>query len=127
MRIADTSALYALFSTTDVHHDEALDRLRSPETVMIPSEIWSETISLIQYRQGFGTAVSSGKALLGLPHVELLPSTIEILRHSWNIYRRSKGDLSLPDCVVVAWCLDMNATPLTFDKEIASRVDAYQE
>jgi len=118
MRIADTSLLYALFSRNDVHHEEATDRMRSPETVLIPSEIWSETLSLIQYRQGFDMAVNAGRGLLELPHVELLPSSMDIIRASWNIYRQSKGSLSFPDCVVVSWCLDMKGTPLTFDEDI---------
>lgn len=119
MRIADTSALYALFSVTDVHHDEALEHMRRPETVLIPSETWSETLSLIQYRQGFDTAVAAGRALLKLPHVELLASNKDIIRGSWNIYRHSKGELSFPDSVVVSWCLDMKSDPLTFDEDIA--------
>lgn len=119
MRIADTSLLYALFSSNDVHHDEAMEEMRDPETILIPSEIWFETISLIHHRQGFGEAVDAGNFLLQLPHIELLPSRMDIMRASWNTYRRSKGELSFVDCVVVSWCLDMKAHPLTFDEDIA--------
>lgn len=57
MRIADTSLLYALFSKDDVHHKEAKERFKVPDPILIPAEIWSETISLIQYRQGYDMAV----------------------------------------------------------------------
>jgi len=124
MKIADTSLLYALFSEDDVHHEEARDLVSKSENIYIPSDIWSETISLIHYRQGYEQAVRSGKALLDLPHVDLLASRMDIVRYSWKVYRRSDGNLSFPDCVVLTWCDDKNAEPLTFDKHIN---DYYEE
>lgn len=118
MRIADTSLLYALFSREDIHHDEAVLRMQEPETVLIPSEIWSETISLIHYRQGFDMAIKAGNALLGLPHVEVLSSRMDILRSSWRTYVEAEGKPSIADCIVLAWCDDKRATPLTFDEDI---------
>ena len=118
MRIADTSALYAFFSKNDVHHKEAVNEVRNPETILVPSEIWSETISLIDYRQGFDMAVKAGKALLNLPHVELLSSRMDIVRSSWDKYQETNGDLSVPDCTVLIWCDDKDAAPLTFDKNM---------
>jgi predicted nucleic acid-binding protein len=123
MRIADTSLLYALFSRNDVHHKEALDEVRDPEAILIPSEIWSETISLIHYRQGSNMATEAGKALLDLPHVELLGSRMDIIRSSWDMYQKSKGRLSIPGCIVLVWCSDRNATPLTFDNAIRKHFD----
>ncbi|MFW6375681.1 MAG: PIN domain-containing protein [Thermoplasmatota archaeon] len=124
MKIADTSLLYALFSEDDVHHEEARDLVSKSETIYIPSDIWSETISLIHYRKGYEQAVRSGKALLDLPHVDLLASRMDIVRYSWKIYRKSDGNLSFPDCVVLTWCEVKNAEPLTFDKYIN---DHYEE
>ena len=118
MRIADTSVLYALFSQNDVHHEEAVNEVRNPETILIPSEIWSEIISLIHYRQGFNTAVKAGKALLNLPHVEFLSSRMDIVYSSWDTYQKTNGNLSFPDCIVLVWCNDKNAAPLTFDKDM---------
>ncbi len=118
MRIADTSLLYALFSRHDVHHEEAIQRMKDPEILLIPSEIWSETISLIHHRQGFDMAVRAGKTLLDLPHVELLSSRMDILRSSWRIFQGAGGDLSFADSTVLAWCNDRGALPLTFDESI---------
>jgi|GEM_PF-2403429 len=118
MRIADTSILYALFSEGDVHHREAVRSMSDPETVLVPSEIWSETISLIQRRQGFEAANLAGEDLLGLPHVELLPSRLDITRASWVIFREGKGSLSLADSIVLSWCVQRDAVPLTFDGKI---------
>jgi predicted nucleic acid-binding protein len=118
MRIADTSVLYALFSHDDIHHTEAVNEVKNPEPIFIPSEIWSETISLIHYRQGFDIAIKAGKALLKLPHVELLSSRMDIVRSSWNIYKKMTGDLSFPDCIVLAWCSNKGVPPLTFDNDM---------
>ncbi len=118
MRIADTSLLYALFSKDDVHHKEAKERFKVPDPILIPAEIWSETISLIQYRQGYDMAVEAGESLLDLPHVELLSSRMDIVRSAWKIYKGTEGDLSVPDCVLLALCNDKKASPLTFDEGI---------
>lgn len=124
MYIVDTSLLYALFSENDVHHKEARNLVSKSETIFIPSDIWSETVSLIHYRQGYEQAVRSGKALLDLPHIDLLASRMDIVRSSWKIYRKNDGNFSFPDCVVLTWCDDKNAEPLTFDKHIK---DYYRE
>lgn len=119
MRIADTSLLYALFSKDDVHHKEATERCKIPDPILIPAEIWSETISLIHYRQGYDMAVEAGGSLLDLPHVELISSRMEIVRSAWKIYKSTGGNLSIPDCVVLTSCDDRNASPLTFDEGIS--------
>lgn len=118
MKIADTSLLYALFSEDDLHHEEARDLVSKSDTIYIPSDIWSETIALIHYRQGHEQAVRAGKALLDLPHIDLLASRMDIVRYSWEIYRKSDENLSFPDCVVLTWCGDKKAEPLSFDKHI---------
>jgi predicted nucleic acid-binding protein len=118
MRIADTSLLYALFSKGDVHHDEAIGMMSDPETVLVPMEIWSETISLIHNRQGFKAAAMAGEDLMSLPHVELLPSRRDIIRESWAIFLKGRGSLSLADSTVISWCKGKDANPLTFDMEM---------
>ena len=123
MRIADTSALYALFSRDDVHHRKAKEMISDPEPILISPEIWSETISLVQYRQGFEMAVKVGSALLELPHVERSSTRMSIIRSSWKIFQNSRGDLSYPDSTVLSWCKDRKATPLTFDGKIQKYFD----
>lgn len=39
------------------------------------------------------------------------------------MYQKTKGDLSFPDCIVLTWCSDKDATPLTFDKDIKKYFD----
>lgn len=118
MRVADTSALYALFSKNDIHHKKAVDAFKKPEPILIPLEIWSETLSLIQYRQDYNAAKTAGEYLLNLPHVDLEIPTRKMVSDIWKQYNTAHGKLSYPDAVVVACCLNKNLAPISFDKKI---------
>lgn len=118
MRIADTSALYALFARGDAHHARARSTLQDPEHIVIPSEIFVETINLIQYRIGHDEAVAASGFLRGLPNVQVRPSSPGVLSQTWAAHSEARGKLSLADALVVAWCLDEDATPFTFDRKI---------
>lgn len=115
MRIADTSFLYALFSETDAFHAGALEAAAVSEAILVPSEIFSETVSLIQYRQGHAAARSAGEWIRGQGRIELGLSTSGRLERAWASFVRARGRLSFPDAVVLAWCEGRGASPLAFD------------
>ena len=118
MQVADTSFLYALFSRTDEFHARALKDARGVESLLIPAEILSETIALIQYRQGFPAARSAGAWIQGRQGIQLgLPSR-RILARAWRTYDSSRGRVSYPDAVVLAWCAARAALPLAYDSAI---------
>lgn len=121
MRIADTSALYAAFAQLDVHHDEAREALSDPDLIIVPSEIFVETVDLVQYRIGHVEAHTTGEYLRGLPHIQIRAAPARVLQVSWQIYLEAHGKLSVADAIVVAWCRDAGALPVTFDKEIVRR------
>lgn len=121
MRIADTSALYALFSEGDVHHAEARLTLQDPEPVLVPHEILAETVALVHHRVGFDAAVAAGAFLRGLPHVEVATTVQRTAAAAWGVFEAASGHLSYPDAVVVAWCRDVGATPLAFDADLLER------
>ncbi|MFQ5838606.1 MAG: type II toxin-antitoxin system VapC family toxin [Thermoplasmata archaeon] len=122
MRVADTSFLYALFSETDEFHHRAVEAVKQPRTILIPPEIFSETMALIQYRQGFRAAVRAGNWLRGESIFEVRPGGESPSEESWRIFRSSKGRLSYPDSVVLAWCKALKADPLAFDEAVAEGV-----
>lgn len=122
MRVADTSALYALFSKNDVHHKIALAEFKKPELIIIPLEIWSESISLIQYRQNHKAAITAGEYLLNLPHIDLEIPTRQMIADTWKQYKKAGGKLSYPDAAVVTYCQIKNLKPITFDKNIKKYV-----
>ena len=67
MQVADTSFLYALFSKSDVFHSKARRAAISADAILVPSEIYSETVSLIHCRVGL--AAAKGLGAMG-PHAK---------------------------------------------------------
>lgn len=118
MRIADTSFLYALFSDSDSFHTEALKIARRRKPITVPSEIYSETIALIHYRQGFNVAKSAGDWLRAHPRIEIRSGSDRVLEEAWRAYSGARGSLSYPDSVVVAWSQGRGAVPLAFDTRV---------
>lgn len=121
MQVADTSFLYALFSKSDVFHGNARKGAASADAILVPNEIYSETISLIQYRRGFGSARDAGTWLRSQRKIQILGSSPSLLDQTWGIYRSARGRLSYPDAVVLAWCYERRASPLAFDQVILRR------
>lgn len=122
MRVADTSALYALLFESDIHHDEARKLFEDPEPIIVPAEIWSETISLIHYRHSFKSAGEKGSFLLNLPHLDLRASIENYVHKAWKRYLGARGELSYPDSIVTVWCEGEGGKPLAFDEKIQKYV-----
>jgi len=121
VQVADTSFLYALFSRSDVFHAKARKAARSTDAILVPSEIYSETISLIQYRRGFGPARDAGTWLRSQRKIQILGPSPSLLHRAWDIFRSARGQLSYPDAVVLGWCRERRARPLAFDRMILRR------
>lgn len=121
MEVADTSFLYALFSKSDVFHAKARRAALSADAVLVPSEIYSETMSLIQYRVGFAAAKSAGNWIRAQKRMQVMSPSRSLLDGSWGIFRSARGGLSYPDAVVLAWCRERRVTPLAFDQAILRR------
>ncbi len=116
VRIAHTSALYALFDGDDKHHDHARGQLADPEPVEVPSEIVVETVNLLEYRFGWDSAKSALRALVGKPHVSIADQvpTAGVVR----LFERAEGTLSLAGAVVVQTAQALGAEAWTYDGEI---------
>ncbi|MFQ6128141.1 MAG: PIN domain-containing protein, partial [Thermoplasmata archaeon] len=106
MRVADTSALYALFSEEVRFHQRVLEDMSAPDPVAIPSEILVETIDLLAYRFGPSAGKKALDSLLQLPHVSVAEK-VE-LRAVKDIYDKAKG-MSLADAFVVQTCVALGA------------------
>lgn len=122
MKVADTSALYAFFARADAHHDSAREAIASREPIVVPGEIFAETIALVQYRQGFAAARDAGAYLRTIPHVRIRPSPERAIADAWTTFEASGGRLSFPDAIVVAWCRKEGASPFAYDKALLGAV-----
>ena len=119
-RVADTSALYALFSDVDRFHRRAVSNVGDPDPLLIPTEILVETIDLLAYRFGSAAGRSALASLLRLPHVSVA-ERVE-LPPVRRIYERARGRLSLADCFVIQTCVALGADPLAYDKGILAEL-----
>lgn len=122
MRIADTSCLYGAFFPEDAHFERARAALQDPEPIVIPAEILAETVGLIQLRHDFAAALAAGRYLRAMRHARVDGASPALLAAAWEAFEQSRGKLSLPDAIVVAWCGAEGASALTFDEEILRRV-----
>ena len=118
MEIADTSFLYALLSKSDTFHRRALAAARFVNRILVPNEIFAETVSLIRFRIGFSGAQAAGNWLRSQEGMLVRPTTPPVSDHAWTVFQEGRGRLSYPDAVVVAWCQARRAKPLTFDRAI---------
>lgn len=122
MRVADTSALYAVFDEADAHHERALRDIADDEAILIPSEIVGETMGLLQLRLGSRIAREAMESFHKLPHVEIQPTPDDvwdnILQHAMDTYSKGEGPLSYRDQIVVSWCQKRKLKPWSFDKRI---------
>lgn len=119
-RVADTSALYAVFDSDDKHHDEAREILGDPTPVEIPSEILVETVNLLGYRFTWENACRALESLLAKPHISVAqPIPFGGVR---EVFQAAQGTLSLADAVVVQTVRALGAEAWTYDGEIKARV-----
>ncbi|MCJ2556759.1 MAG: type II toxin-antitoxin system VapC family toxin [Candidatus Thermoplasmatota archaeon] len=118
MRVADTSALYALFSEDDRFHKRALKDVSGPDPIVVPSEILVETIDLLAYRFGRSAGRKALDSLLQLPHVRVA----EKVELSAVGEIHSRGKLSLADAFVVQTCVALGADVLAYDRRIVAEL-----
>jgi predicted nucleic acid-binding protein len=122
VHIADTSFLYALLSESDAFHRRALESVKSADAIIVPSEIFAETVSLIQSRVGFPLARAAGDWIRTQERMAVRPASPPLIDQAWSAFRRAKGQLSYPDALVLAWCGQRGANPLAFDRAILQRL-----
>ncbi|MCK4443745.1 MAG: type II toxin-antitoxin system VapC family toxin, partial [Thermoplasmata archaeon] len=120
MRVADTSALYALFSEDDQFHERAMIDVSVIDSIVVPTEVLVETVDLLTYRFGADSGKKALEFLIELPHVSIAEK-VEIGAVK-EIYDRSKGTLSLADAFVIQTCVALGADVLAYDKRIVAEL-----
>ena len=119
-RVADTSALYALFSATDAFHKRAVEEVGETEPIVVPSEILVETVDLVAYRSTFEAAKRALAYLVQLPHVNIA-DRVDVGAVQ-GIFGEAHGTLSLADAFVVQTCLALGAEALAYDEDLVREI-----
>ena len=121
LAVADTSFLCALFSRADMFHKKARAAVTATTEVLVPTEIYAETVSLIHHRVGFQAALAAGQWIRAQEGFRVRPTTPPVLDRAWGLFRRARGQLSYPDAIVLAWCRERRVIPLAFDRTLVRR------
>jgi predicted nucleic acid-binding protein len=116
VRVADTSALYALLNESDPHHTDARAAFEDPDPILMPTEILAETIQMVHYRKGPDAGRRVLEAVFALPQARIAdPVDVAAVR---QVYKDGKGRLSIFDAFVIQTCRQHAAAALTFDDDI---------
>jgi predicted nucleic acid-binding protein len=129
--ICDTSGLVSLLKADDSKHRSALKVARvlteAAWQVIVPHEVYAETINVFGKKLGRETAVRAGEALLQ-KHDErelvLVPCDKHVLKRALTMQARYSGSPSFVDCLVMAMA-DEHATVCIFGFDATSKSNGY--
>ena len=104
--IADTSALVSLATDTDHNHvpaKEAAARLHKvSRPIILPTDVFVETINVLGKRSGHETALKAAAELLRPGSQFVLIETRQYLSRALEIFKNQPPGVSLTDCIVMA-------------------------
>jgi predicted nucleic acid-binding protein len=124
--IADTSGLVSLIIDTDENNERALKiskQLRNKkELIIIPEDIYAETINLLGKKFNKNVALETGTFLLNEPAFIISTTNYMIRKHALKIFSTTASSVSFTDCLVMAFA-DIYETPYIFgfDKIFAQK------
>jgi predicted nucleic acid-binding protein len=103
--IADLSALISLAVVTDANHQAARDSLqgtaRTGRSILIPSEVFAETVNTLGKKFGHRQAIDATTLLLDASFFVVIPATDLIRRDALTLFGTVAADVSYTDCLVM--------------------------
>lgn len=120
----DTSYLFALYATTDPHHQSALDlaaRIPANTKVFSNNLVLYETLTVLTFKQSRQASIAFGKlTFASIENGQLSNPLINEAReqHSWRIFRSIRAkDVSFVDASILATIEEFEIKTLfTFDR-----------
>lgn len=123
MIIADSSFLVALHSIGDASHKQAIEAVKKvdPTTVVIlPAEVFSETINTLWHKVSKATAVKAVENILSREEYSIPETTNEIRKSALNKFEKQPNSVSFTDCLVMAFADHFKTkTVLSFDESFS--------
>ena len=105
--IADSSGLVSLISNTDQNHKIALNVARELQktqgSIIVPGDVFSETINVIGKKISHDSAVTAGKEILNSQVFLIVEGNDEIRKKSFELFIVQAQSVSFIDCVVIAF------------------------
>jgi len=104
--IADTSGIISLFSATDNNHARALALVeqlrRTPGSILVPSDVFVETVNVVGKKLGHEQAIAIGTALSHEPPFMVAEAMGDVLHQAFARFAGQPASVSLTDCIVMA-------------------------
>lgn len=105
--IADSSGIISLINPPDSDHRHALRLIKRLEqirgSIIVPEDVYSETVNIVGRKLGHQVAVAVGKQLLGSAAFILGETSAEIREAGFEMFEDQSSAVSLTDCLVMAW------------------------
>ena len=105
--IADTSALISLASVTDSNHSLALTTSaqiqKTKRSLIIPADVFTETINTIGKKIDHAQAVAVGEQLLSSTDLIIEEASPALRQLAFNRFSQQPGSVSFTDCLVMAY------------------------
>jgi predicted nucleic acid-binding protein len=126
--IADSSALISLINNDDSLHHKALGLRDVMNTggiqLVIPSEVFAETINVFGKKSSNEVAVAAGAIMLS-DEITIPAANRGILMDAIERLRGQKASVSYVDALVMVWA-DYYETPLIFGFDAVFAANGYQ-
>ncbi|MBI5620661.1 PIN domain-containing protein [Candidatus Gottesmanbacteria bacterium] len=126
--IADTSALISLVSLSDGNHTEAtnISNLikKHDYPLIIPGEVFTETINTLGKKAGHRKAMDTARALLGSKELVIFDTSPDLRKNALVKFHEQPESVSFTDCLVMA-CADEYKTKLIFGFDSDFRKNGY--
>jgi len=104
--IADSSALISLVVTTDINNTRARSILaavsKAEHAIVIPSEVFAETINLLGKKFTHAQAVEAALLILNADMFIIKPSTAVMRQNALKVFEKVPKGVSYTDCLVMA-------------------------
>lgn len=105
--IADSSALVSLATDTDSNHNRAIDisrLIKADEiSIIIPGDIFTETINVLGKKADHQTAVGAAEAITNSKEFVIAEATENIRNRALDIFKNQPASVSFTDCLVMAF------------------------
>lgn len=126
--VTDSSALVSLISQTDSNHKKAVASAikfkNTKRAILIPSEVFAETINILGKKFGHSAAVASANELLHSQEYKIA-NTLENTRLiAFEKFQQQPQSVSFTDCLVMAFA-DEYETKEIFGFDAAFRKNGY--
>jgi predicted nucleic acid-binding protein len=110
--IADSSGIVSLLSETDKNHPIALqvtdDLKNTSGSIIVPSDVFSETLNVIGRKIGHGVAITVGQEIITSGIYLVLEANEKTRQIAFELFKAQPGSVSFTDCIVMAFADQFN-------------------